>query len=761
MTLYSHPSKPLIEHVSQVLEAMQIIWQHHSPKIRTDNPDIEVLGELVARVHDAGKASREFQRYIADPQNYRGNPRAKSHTAPSTYIAWATMRGEGWDALKMLATALTVAGHHSGLRFRDQLEKQFFDQATAVYLPQQLASMSKQDLYASTGKDLVLPEASDDDIFELTDYVEQEIFPHIEKLELAQALHFRLQVQLLLSLLLEADKVYLAISEIYLASYKQEIENTWNLNLIDRYLCAVSENELNNLRARIRKEIVAEVPIDESIQSLTLPTGMGKTLCAASWALAHFHALPHQQRPRKIVIVLPFLSIIDQTVSVYRDLFSDHLPGCALIASHSLADRVYDPEMESQDPEANDFFIDTWHAPLVITTFDQFLLTLMDEKARYQMRFHNLCDALVIIDEVQALPCGLWHPMDQICRELSQIGNTKFLAMSATQPGFFTSAHELIADPQEIFTRFQRYRLILQCHTPISLHQFIEKIKARCPLWQNRRVLITLNTRKSARAVLDALPAEGSTIYFITSDVTPKERLQAIAAIRKGDPCIVVSTQCIEAGVDIDMDLVVRDFAPLDSLVQIAGRCNRNNTRPRCDVEIFHLQNDNGRSFCKMIYDKILIAETIRVLEHREIIPEEEIYLTCAKYFQQLMVRKNLGEKVTRDLAYMERHEDIHTLLRGKNRKKYEFIVIEQDPDLEDSLKKALEIDDRWQRRRALRSLAGRVNQVTIAVFAHPDFDPERIATPLWHLWLLKPKFYQPGRGLHIPEEGQTCTQLF
>ena len=779
--LYSHydPDILLSEHVSQVVSATRAILANHSLALQSKHPEIAALSEFVARMHDTGKASQQFQAYIRNPAKYKGNKKAKAHTAPSTFMVWAETRQHRHDPpLQVLATALAVAGHHQGLHTQEELTGQFLDQGTADFLHAQISTMPLDELCASVGLELTLPDASGSSISALLDYLEDELLPILtpKRLPLAAALDFRIMAQLLLSILLEADKAFLAISEPYQNHYANAIAKTWPPGLVTNYLTQQKQSagyheRIDVLRSQVQEKILEKLSLAASVQSLTLPTGMGKTMAAAGWAFSLWNKLPPEARPKRIILVLPFLSIIDQTVHIYQKMLADSLEPDTLLTSHSLADRVYDDEINQQDPDANDFFIDTWHAAIVITTFDQFLLALMDNAARYQMRFHNLCDALIVLDEIQAMPCKLWHPLDHMLQRLADRGNSHILAMSATQPGFLTSAQEIVDDPARIFAEFHRYRLVLRCRDNMPLARFVEEISERSNGWHDRRVLITLNTRKSARTVLDALCAKpvgqelicagsGTPLYFLTADVIPAERLDVICKIRAGKLCVVVSTQCIEAGVDIDMDLIIRDFAPLDALVQIAGRCNRNDTKPRCDVEIVRLENERGSKFCGMIYDKILLQETERILAQHSEINEENIFAICRQYFQAVSRSKNLGEELTQNLAYLQKQVDVHGLLRGKE-KKIEFLVISQKPELQAKLEAALAIEDRWQRRRELRKLSGEISRYSVSIFASVRFDPNTVATPLKHFWLLQAKHYVPYRGLQINVEDETCTQIF
>ncbi len=496
--------------------------------------------------------------------------------------------------------------------------------------------------------------------------------------------------------MLLADKAFLALSEVGKHGYRSDRNVVFPGKLVEDYLGKTDPSEINRLRTEARTQAMATLMgnSDHRLWTLTLPTGLGKTLTAASLAFGLRESLPNPKR--RIFIVLPFLSIIDQTSGVYGRLLNQPETS-TLMQSHSLSERTYD-SAEGSDAE---FLLDTWDSEIVITTFDQFLLSLLGDRSRHQMRFHNLADAIVVFDEVQTIPVKMWDLLDHTLRQLTENLNTTAIVMSATQPGFIIGAKELVKPPERYYGEFKRYAFILKHRNRMKLDEFIETILKRREELESMRVMITLNTRASARHVLDELiDAWKPPVYFLTADVTPKDRLEKIEEIKasKDAPCLVVSTQVIEAGVDIDMDLVMRDFAPLDSLIQVAGRCNRNGANPRRDVEIYSLENDRGQSYAEMVYTvergspDVRLRMTRDILDEHETIPEEEVLGVCDEYFARIRDGKDLGRKHTLDWATLaENQPDIRTLLRGEHNRQVQLIVAHRDEgdlvsDIEDAL---------------------------------------------------------------------------
>lgn len=217
------------------------------------------------------------------------------------------------------------------------------------------------------------------------------------------------------------------------------------------------------------------------------------------------------------------------------------------------------------------------------------------------------------------------------------------------------------------------------------------------------------------------------------------------------------------------MDHVLRDFAPLDSLVQIAGRCNRGGAKPRGTVEVLSLVDGRGQRFAPLVYrgpgggPDLSLQETRGVLEGRGEVPEEDVLPLVTRYFARLRERKDLGSELTRKWATYQEGLDVSRLLRGDQAAQVQLVVAHRDEEggLEGALRAALALPDRWERRRALRRLAGRLARVTVSVWARRDFDPWRVAAPLeprrvgadplqYPWWVVYPEKYDPERGIRL-----------
>lgn len=758
MGLHSHPHLLLREHIQQILSAMEGIFAWHTQDVAT--PDVRKLCRLLACVHDLGKGTRAFQAYISNPAGYRGDRREKAHTPLSLLLILLLAEREGWNPLEALSVAASARGHHSALPMMEDM-RDIGGGEIAQLLKRQCPMLDRLGLEEETGIAVSDIAVDDRPWAKAKKYLDKRIRPIFDALLLEPAVEHRLKTQLLFSVLLEADKAFLAVpdSKVHLERKRRIWEAIW----VDERIGRPEFTPVNDVRQKARRALIGEIDKEstERIFSLTAPTGIGKTLMAATWALKERQRIADDEGiPPKIIIVLPFLSIIDQAAREYEALLrqgSEEPDGTWFLTVHSLSDRQYSDDLEEA---AEAFFIDTWRTELVITTYDQFLLTLMSPKARYQMRFHNLCDALIVMDEVQSLPCKLWKPLESLLRGLTKMGNSRVLLMSATLPSFVAGVKPLLPNHEFYFKTFGRYTLFFRTREKIALQQFLDEVCQRLSTWlaNQSRVLLTLNTRRSARSVRDALEAgwpsgfQDVPLLFLSADVTPSDRLKAIQRIAEGQPCIVVSTQCIEAGVDIDMDVVIRDFAPLDSLIQIAGRCNRGGNKGRCIVEVVDLLAQNGHRFSEMIYDPVHLQETRRIIEGIDRVEEEQILELANRYFAALSEKKNLGVEHLERFARWEEDEPVQTLLRGEEKEQLVFLVLEQDPGLRREMEAASKVEDRWQRREAWRKLAGRIARVSVSIYAKRGFHQEDIASH-WHgHWILKEGYYDSRRGLILPD---------
>lgn len=307
--------------------------------------------------------------------------------------------------------------------------------------------------------------------------------------------------------------------------------------------------------------------------TLTAPTGTGKTL-----ALLHF-ALRHCQHTGKgrIIVVLPFLSLIEQSAHVYRQIIPQ------VVEDHS----------QSGLPEEMKEQIARWDQPFLITTSVRFFEALFSSHPGDCRKLHNLANSVILFDEAQSLPVSLLAPTLKVMQELSNRYGCSVVFSTATQPDYTGlrevqwPAVELLPEHRSFYKALGRTTIRWEIDTPVQL----EEIANRMAESQNVCAIVNLraHARKLYRALAERCPKEE--LFLLSTDLCPAHRTQVIQAIRQRQqeklPCRVVSTQCIEAGVDLDFEQMYRALAPLEAIIQAAGRCNRNGTMPCGEVCVF------------------------------------------------------------------------------------------------------------------------------------------------------------------------------
>ena len=445
--LRSHfdPCLLLTQHLEQMHQAARAIWNGHSQTLRGRSGDVwEWITDAIT-FHDAGKGTNWFQIFITDPDHYRGNKKLKCHTPLSLLCVLAHGRELNWDWPRRLAVATLAAGHHSEFKTEKEL-RDVCDDAMIPVLERQITTLDWNALDAALGLRLTrIPPAEGLDVATEADDLLEDLFERLRKLKAPDRLSYRLRCQLAFSVLLEADKAFLAIAPVDVARYLDRQPTDLPPILVEHFIASKLASAINPLRDEVRVAFLSGLSAtsETRILTMTLPTGTGKTLLGATWALEHRQRLSCNGSPApKVIVVLPFLSIIDQTVKEYGDLLRSHVGAGDLLSYHSLSERTFDPDLDSK---SQDFFLDTWQSDVVITTFDQLLLALFSPRTKHQLRFHNLTDALIVLDEVQSVPCILWEPLRQALTGLTELGSTHVLAMSATQPGFLPEALRAIA----------------------------------------------------------------------------------------------------------------------------------------------------------------------------------------------------------------------------------------------------------------------------------------------------------------------------
>lgn len=609
----------LSEHLSEVGKRARAFMYSANPKLAES-------AEWAGLLHDIGKYRTEFQEYI------RGIREKSAETHHAVYGAALAFQK------RCLPVAYTIAGHHRGLHDTAALKSFIAD-------PKYDAAASCTDL----------TKLFETEVCKIPDTIPTpEIFIEPDKIQDAE-----LAVRMIFSTLVDAD--FLDTESHYQAADRvaaPELDPSKLLGLLDATRKSKSEatesanRELNKIRNAIFDDCVKKAEGPQGFYSLTVPTGGGKTISSMAFALRHcsVHNL------RRVIVVIPFLSIIEQNAAIYRHIFDPENRG-VVIEHHSAVNLAEEQNSggEVSEPRARNPLIlaaENWDAPIVVTTSVQFLESLLANKPSRCRKLHNIARSVVIFDEVQTMPAALLAPLLSVFRQMSKDYGVSFVFSSATQPAFRRQFNlvngfqpdeirEIVSDPQIIFKNLQRVKYKFRIESEVSLETIAEEIA------NENKALAVVNTRKEAFELFEAVERIArEDCFHLSSAMCPEHRSDVLKEInqRLADdrPCRLISTQVVEAGVDIDFPVVYRALGPLDSIVQAAGRCNREG---RMEYGTVYVYRPVEGKLPPGVY-RLATARTNEILsdaDENRLATDPEIF---ANYFSLLYRDQNTGQEI-------------------------------------------------------------------------------------------------------------------
>lgn len=721
--IYSHPGVLLEDHLTSVANFLQQFLQE---KEISFNKEISQVCRVIGLVHDLGKATGYFQDYLRASTEKKQIKRTSetTHSLFSAVCAYYLTRelrltGERYP----LFAFLVIRRHHSDLQ--DARDDVVFDKNDADLLLRQLESIPEDGFSVlsqkifSTGAPLQLHKPL------VKKWIEH--FPSDAR-ELRRMLRRNqgtvldyLTLNFLYSLLLDADKSAVVIKSGDVFSRPEFNGTEW----VDNYRkkARFIFSPLNRLREKAYEEILAyDIDPNEKVYSLNIPTGLGKTLLSFTFALKlrNLISSKYEVAPR-IIYALPYLSIIDQNAKVVESVIKTNNlePNTDLfLKHHHLSELFYKTEEEKYESDQAEILIEGWNSEIIITTFVQLFHTLVSNRNRSLRKFHRFANAIIILDEVQTIPVKYWFLLHDTLKALAEHLNTYIIFVTATEPLIFEKEeiNSLIKNRTEYFQAVDRVVVKPLVAQSMTLNALVEYFN----LDDNRRYLFILNTISSAKQFYNLLKERGIKGTYLSTHLIPKERLRRINEIKSGKHRIAVTTQLVEAGVDIDFDVVVRDIAPLDSVNQAAGRCNRN-AFTKGEVYVVKLISEQGKTYTSYIYDPVLINITEGILAGKSEIRESEFLQLNDRYYQETKDRKSQQESRALREAILNLRYDTEE----EKPKISEFRLIDEDHLKFDVF---IEIDEQ----------AAKIWERYLSLGAIPDPFERRKAFNM-----IKPKFYQ------------------
>jgi len=440
-------------------------------------------------------------------------------------------------------------------------------------------------------------------------------------------------------------------------------------------------------------EILNNINFDDligKIRTLTAPTGSAKTLALLNLAFKIRDAVVKRKGVNpKIIYCLPFITITEEVAEVVKEILGlqkTRLQSEELTIHHHLAPIYWniledpDEQLQIKKSERDLFFTKLWRSDVIITTFVRFWESILSCKKSEVLRFHRMANSIIIFDEMQAIPTQFWDIIYQALKNLASNYNCTIISATATQPLIVPPQEKkdlIDTHPQAIehYAKLNRYDLIYY-NKLLLIEDFIEKVIIN-ELQQQppENLMIVLNTKKVATFVsqeLESLITEKNLpyhIYFLSRNVLPIDRKKTLELVRKQlqernseEKCLLVCTQLVEAGVNISFEKVFRDMAPLSSIIQVAGRCNRAmEQKDKGKVYVYNLMEiKNSR---KYIYSQI-IYDCIELRKTRELLSQRADGTRDIFFWDEVQLRE-LGKKYYQEIARIKDTEKCLQYLKG------------------------------------------------------------------------------------------------
>lgn len=533
---------------------------------------LEQAGMLTGLLHDCGKFKAEFARYLNDPNGIRGSV---NHTFAGTRLLLERYHGEAFDAFEGLSAellALAVGGHHGLFDCLDDNSRSGFEHR-----------MTKTDIcYHESIKNFFSQCISSQELDTRFSYAHAELLPVYDKiLAVTQdpeeiAFHLGLLMRLLLSAVIDGDRRDTAhfMSGLSFTLPPERTSSFWEPYLIrveEKIAHFPQDTSIQKARREISDRCRAFSERPGGIYRLNVPTGAGKTLSSLRYALAHARKYGKQ----RLIFTSPLLSILEQNAAVLRDYIGDD---SIILEHHS---NVLHTE-ESETLDARELAIESWDAPVIITTLVQLLNTLFDGRTTSIRRFQGLCSSVIVIDEVQTVPLKMLSLFNTAMDFLATVCGATVLLCSATQPYLEKTDHplhlctdDIVPYDPSLWAPFRRTVITdLGGRTLNEITSF-----AIDALTKVNSLLIVCNKKQEAEHFFRVLKDYAELSCHLSASMCTAHRRDVLErlndGLKRGAKCLCVSTQVIEAGVDISFQQVIRLSAGMDNVIQSAGRCNR------------------------------------------------------------------------------------------------------------------------------------------------------------------------------------------
>jgi CRISPR-associated endonuclease/helicase Cas3 len=654
----AHVRKVSLEHTSYQKICDHLSNVSNIAKVFSTKIGLSKAGELLGLLHDLGKYSDAFQNYLGsatglinqdedeyvDSQGLKG--KIDHSTAGAQYIWNLSKVKRIQEQIAAQVLALCIASHHSGLidcltvDGENSFDRRMAKTGNKTHLAEVLKKV-ESEIIEKVNSLMNDPECFGGVLNELKKIAQQ------EKSEKSIKTQFQigLMTRMLYSCLIDADRLDTANFENPKCVKKRQDGEyvSWEL-LIERFEEKLKKfdnkpekNKVDNLRKLISNACFDRSSDNTGIFTLTVPTGGGKTLASLRFALHH----ANKHKLDRVIFVIPYTSIIEQNAQVVRDILeTENIDEGRIVLEHH---SNLMPEIQNWK---NKLLTENWDAPIIYTTSVQLLETLFGGGTRSARRMHQLAKSVIVFDEIQTLPIKTVHMFCNALNYLTWHCNSSVVLCTATKPLLnnvdenkgrisFDKTNEIMPEIETLFADLKR----VEVENKIKPQGWENKEIATLAIEQTNdsgSCLVIVNTKKNAQVVYDACSKMTDyPVYHLSTSMCPAHRMERLTEIREklgNEPLICISTQLIEAGVDVDFGSVIRFVAGLDSIAQAAGRCNRNGLRDMGKVFVVNPAKETIESLADIKFGK---EQTDRILYELKSSNEDLMSpLVMNRYFQ-------------------------------------------------------------------------------------------------------------------------------
>jgi len=678
--------------------------------------------QQIGKYHDLGKYTPYFQDYLFKRPGWQSGERGKlkQHAKFGAFVLFEKNRQISGSSDNALLAFFIILHHHLDLSDFDDIKifAQDSDEPDARIFQKQQQSLLEALPQIANEMDEPL-------LSRWLTFPSKNEFRNLFRQFYPQLVGIRhyFQINYLFSLLIEADKLDASDTISYSRKYLDS-------RAVERRIESFKKLpgfKPHPLRDRVRQEVIARLDdsnfLDKRLFTLTAPTGVGKTLTALDFALKLRERVPSLQRGQ-VIYALPFINIIEQSLTEYQEVFKDQ--NCKVLAHYQYADVFGEAKRQNgdnfgdseQDYHQNAMSLDTWQADVVITSFVQLLHTLIGNRNKLLKKFNHFADSILILDEVQTLRLDLLPIVGAALFYLTRFMNTRVLLMTATKPEIMPlafkklldkegvpealcKAEELLPGFEDIFTEYKRTQIIplidIELGGEDAEQLFLESIFSKN--WESSQsCLIVVNKVQRCIDLFCALKAHlaenalNNPIYCLSTNIVPLHRQGRITQIKAdleaGLKPVLIATQVVEAGVDLDFDMGFRDLGPIDSIVQVAGRINRQSD-PVAPAVLHKPLFVMDFGDCKKIYGKTTNDAVRAALQGKHTIKEGEYLTLVSAYFSDISDQgydKSISIfKAMKELRYNKLDEDFQVIEDRPNTVSV-FVICDPVPESEDVL---------------------------------------------------------------------------